>query len=48
MVVYICPSLLQLAPGSRGLSQTERELLLCKAEQTIITQNENFVHPRQF
>ena len=26
----------------------KRELLLCKAEQTIITQNENLVHPRQF
>ena len=26
----------------------KRELLLCKAEQTIITQNENLVYPRQF
>ena len=26
----------------------KRELLLCKAEQTIITQNEDFVHQRQF
>ena len=26
----------------------KRELLLCKSEQTIITQNENLVHPRQF
>ena len=26
----------------------KRELLLCKAEQTIITQNEDFVHQSQF
>ena len=26
----------------------KRELQLCKAKKTIITQNENFVHPRQF
>ena len=26
----------------------KRELLLCKAEQTIITQNEDFVYQRQF
>ena len=25
----------------------KRELLLCKAEQTIITQNEDFVHQNQ-
>jgi hypothetical protein len=40
--------LLQLAPGSHGPSQTEKRIMLCKAEQTIITQNEDFVHHRQF
>ena len=45
-------SLLQLAPGSRNLSQAEKRLI-CKAEQihkmtTIFTQNNNFVHPGQF
>ena len=43
----MCSGLLQLAPGSCGLSQVEKRITI-KAKQTIITQNENFVHPRQF
>ena len=39
-------SFLQLAVGSRDLSQAEKEITLCKAEQihkmtTIFTQNDN-------
>ena len=46
-------SFLQLAVGSRELSQVEKEMTVCKAEQihkmaTIITQNDNFYHPRPF
>ena len=46
-------SFLQLAVGSRDLSQAEKEMTICKAEQIhkmtiIITQNDNFLHPRPF
>ena len=46
-------SFLQLAVGSRDLSQAEKEITLCKAEQihemtTIFTQNGNFLHPGTF
>ena len=51
----MCSSLVQLAPGSRDLSQAEKRItvMLYKAEQipkmtTILTQNDNFVHPGQF
>ena len=42
----MCSSLLQLALGSRDLSQAEREITASKAEQkqkmtTIFTQNDN-------
>ena len=43
-------SCLQLALGTRDLSQAEKETTLCKAEQihkmeTIFTRNDNFLHP---
>ena len=46
-------SFLQLAVGSRDLSQAEKEITLCKAEQihkmtTILTQNDKFLHPGPF
>ena len=44
MVVYMCSSLLQLAPGSRKLSQAEKENNL---ETSIFTENDKFVHPGQ-
>ena len=33
-VVYMCSSLLQLAPGSRDLSQAEKKITVVKDEQT--------------
>ena len=49
----MCSSLLQLAPGSRDLSQAEKKITVVKPEQThkvttIFTQNDNFVHTGQF
>ena len=49
----MCSSLLQLAVGSRDLSQAENETISCKAEQihkmaTYFTQNDNFLHPGPF
>ena len=46
MVVYMRSILLQLAPGSRSLSQTEKRIsVICKAEQI---QSDNLLHPEQF
>ena len=47
----MCSSLLQLAVGSRDLSQAENEIIFCKAEQihkmaTYFTQNDNFLCPK--
>ena len=52
MVVYMFFSFLQLAPGSRDLSQAEKERNNGKAKQihkmaTIFTQNDNFLHQDQ-
>ena len=52
-VVYMSSSFLQLAPGSRNLSLTEKEIPVCKSEQihkvtTILAQNDNFLHPGPF
>jgi hypothetical protein len=46
-------SFLQLAVGSRELSQAEKEIKVCKADQihnmtSIFTQNDNFLHPGLF
>ena len=40
----------QLAIGSRHLSQAEKEITVCKAEQIhkMTTQNDNCLHPRPF
>ena len=40
-VVYMYSNFLQLAPGSRDLSQVEKVIAVCKAEQInkITTQN---------
>ena len=40
----MCSSLLQLAPGSRNLSQAEKEN---NFKTSIFTENDNFVHPGQ-
>ena len=52
-MVYMCSSLLELAPGLRDLSQAEKKITVVKPEQTqkvttIFTQNHNFVHPGKF
>ena len=41
----MCSSLLQLAPESHDLSQTEQ---IHKMTTSIFTQNDNFVYPGQF
>ena len=44
-------SLLQMAPGSRDLSQAEKKITVnVKLDDltTIFTQNDNFFHPGQF
>ena len=45
-MVYMCSSLLQLAPGSRDLSQGEKRITVMQIHKmsTIFTQNDNFVH----
>jgi hypothetical protein len=50
----MCFSLIQLAPGSRNLSQAEKsKIIYAKAKKihkmtTIFTQNGNFIYPGQF
>ena len=40
-LVYMCSTLLQLAPGSRDLSQAKKQMTLCNAGQIykMTTQN---------
>ena len=52
-VIYMCSSLLQLAVVSRDLSQAQKLITVCKAEQihkmrVIFTQKENFLLPAQY
>ena len=46
-MVYACSSLIQLAPGLRDLSNTEK-IITVFVKLIKFTQNDDFVHPGQF